>query len=53
MTCLGATYYPDVADPNYHVVPDFGRKHELAETCWCHPESAEDLPCVVVHNVEN
>lgn len=34
-----------------HVVPAFGPKHELNDSCWCHPQRDDVSPRMVVHNV--
>jgi len=34
-----------------HVLPDFGPKHELSTSCWCHPERNPHCPQTIVHNV--
>ncbi len=33
-----------------HVLPDFGRKHELTMMCWCHPVLDLNKP-TIAHNV--
>lgn len=41
--------YIEEATGERHVVPDFGRKHELDIRCWCQPRRDEDDPSVIVH----
>jgi hypothetical protein len=36
-----------------HVIPDFGRPHELWIACWCHPDQDEEAQNVFKHHVEN
>lgn len=36
-----------------HVVPAWGREHEMSMRCWCMPERAEDVRAVVVHRDVN
>lgn len=33
-----------------HVMPDFGRKHELSHLCWCHP-IVDTIQVAITHNV--
>jgi len=33
----------------YHVLPDYGPRHELSMQCWCHPKRDEP-PTLIVHN---
>lgn len=48
-------YYPTEDDDHYHVVPDFGRSHELEDFywCWCEPEPCSDEPRVIIHHEEH
>lgn len=34
-----------------HIVPAFGPKHILDDSCWCHPQRDDISPRLVVHNV--
>ena len=36
-----------------HVVPNFGREHDLTEDCWCHPVPDSDIPTILIHSPEN
>jgi len=36
-----------------HVYPQFGRAHVLVgKTCWCQPVPDEEVPTVLIHNIE-
>jgi hypothetical protein len=43
---------PTADDPMCHVVPDFGREHQLNVGCWCHPEPDEEEELLLIHNAE-
>lgn len=37
----------------YHVIPLFGREHDMSMSCWCIPCRDKDTPTVIVHNGDN
>ena len=39
----------DRANGDKHVVPDFGRKHDLSLDCWCIPKRSDNVDMVIIH----
>lgn len=43
----------DGSGATLHVVPQFGRQHDINDGCWCHPERDKDDTDICMHNVEH